>query len=876
VDTKSSPNRPSNNGIQKPVARPMDENTLFDDAWNEVKQPQETLSELSSSQGGVKAAIDAWSTKSKDTRKERPARTSPRENGAKVSPKPTDFSAFDRTTRADASEAAPRADSPGSFSFRTREDNSTMTRETKQSDGSWIAHEEANTISSETSVGGSHASPFISSPSSYASSHMTVGAPGSFFRPMEAVNDFEEATNDHIMLGQLSVESTDDEESSELPSHLFKSSSYDASKSGDSDLSFLLEQMQSDSETEDSGIRLLSTNGTTLPEATKNDNNDQSTLIGQYHIKSSSEDSTTAHRTLGTNDNEKSTLLGQSLLDSALYQESKSSDTSDSHVVKWWQNTDPLERRKRFESTMLEKSPKQWAAPTNLFGMAMKRKDSSEDLFSGLSYDEASENDIISDQSESVFSGMTPPFETANLTCFPPPPPAPRLETSSTSDQYGTILLHGSQAIDSVSSDITTSVLADNVSRDQVDWARREATEVIKEELTAELEEEEETVHDGDVLSDSRQKEGNINTGNSRSVENSATKSLEPSIYAGTAPYDDEASGFIAKDDSIFMRLGQKILDAFPICWAPIDSFEQDGSESHSMLADSRSPAQSPLNDYEQKVWDEWHKQDSKSGTKEEDSVGNSNASEAVERQLEDIEHQPEVIERRENAHRKLNQYAESAKTASKNKMASELSIEDTPTEKKVKKLEAVAVNKDPVPAQLSSPITLSSRRILEKFSSTMKHHGMEVLKLNRDKKWQERFITVSKEVLWVKAGEVNSRSGDRAQCPIGILWMKRFIVGKEYGVSAIGRLGRGGVLCDQLVKVSASARSSLDQPLSKKHQDKFKDAVPVNLEYTAGGGPKCVVLLCKTTDAAHFLCTGLRVIMDVLKKANICQEGEL
>jgi hypothetical protein len=77
-------------------------------------------------------------------------------------------------------------------------------------------------------------------------------------------------------------------------------------------------------------------------------------------------------------------------------------------------------------------------------------------------------------------------------------------------------------------------------------------------------------------------------------------------------------------------------------------------------------------------------------------------------------------------------------------------------------------------------------------------------------------------------------------------------------------------------VKVSASARSSLDQPLSKKHQDKFKDAVPVNLEYTAGGGPKCVVLLCKTTDAAHFLCTGLRVIMDVLKKANICQEGEL
>jgi hypothetical protein len=346
-----------------------------------------------------------------------------------------------------------------------------------------------------------------------------------------------------------------------------------------------------------------------------------------------------------------------------------------------------------------------------------------------------------------------------------------------------------------------------------------------------------------------------------------------------------------------------------------LNSFDLEGAETHSMMADCRSLPQSTMNDYERKVWDNWDKQDSKPGTKDEASAGITDVTEVVERFIPEVaEHSPEVVarspefterlpadverppeyaehhqgcvERRQNAHQKLMQYAKSAKTmtASENALDSGPSTEDSTLQKEAKKHEAEAACEDyiptlpsPPPLNVSPPLTLSQRRILEKFSSTMKRHGMEVLKLNRDKKWQTRFLTVSKEVLWVKPGDVNGHYGDRAQCPLGILWMKRFNAAKDYSVSAVGRQGRGGVLCDQLVKVSATGCSNVGHSLNKKQQNTFKFAVAVNLTYSACGVSKSVFLLCKSTDAAHFLCTGLRVLMDALQRENnSSQEGKL
>jgi hypothetical protein len=162
-----------------------------------------------------------------------------------------------------------------------------------------------------------------------------------------------------------------------------------------------------------------------------------------------------------------------------------------------------------------------------------------------------------------------------------------------------------------------------------------------------------------------------------------------------------------------------------------------------------------------------------------------------------------------------------------------------------------------------STPLSHSQRRILEKFSSTLKNHGLEVLKLNRHTKWETRYLTVSKEVHWLNAGESNRLSGDRGQCPLGMLWLKRFNAGKRHSVELIKDQGRGGFWFSHLTKVSAASRTEVNYPTSGKLQEKFKDSVPVIVECQN----RSLTFLCKTTDEAHFLCTGLRVVMDVLKR---------
>lgn len=271
-------------------------------------------------------------------------------------------------------------------------------------------------------------------------------------------------------------------------------------------------------------------------------------------------------------------------------------------------------------------------------------------------------------------------------------------------------------------------------------------------------------------------------------------------------------------------------------------TMDDDGTASNTLP--------STLNEYEQKVWDEWNRQDD--STQEAKTVST------------------EAVERRENAHRELVQYAKSAKSASDGEKGRDSSMEESPAPTEGTESDdesSKSLPEDPAVTPNSAKFSVSQRRILEKFSSTLKHQGMEVLKLNRDKKWQARYLVVSKEVLWLNAAEVNGHSGDRGQCPLGLLWTKRFNAAKEYSITAIDRQGRGGVLLDQLVKVSATARSDLGHALSKKQQEKFKESVAISVDYTQNGSKKVVVLLCRTTDAAHFLCTGLRVVIDVLKR---------
>jgi hypothetical protein len=834
----------------------------------EKQDPGSAASEVLSSPGGVKAAIDAWTSKSKEASNKKNtgiSRSSPEGN-----------------------RSAPSCDN-------------------KVSNGSLNTHDDANVVSSEMSLGSSHASTFFSSSSSHASSKMSVGAPGSFFRPMG--NDFEEVRNDN-MLGQLSGTSTDDD-SSELPCHLFPNSSAISrkEKKEDSELLFLLEQMESESNSEDSGIKLL-TSKKPGPRRTfiEQEEKNHPSLAEQDYIVSSSGDisSSTDQRTASVTLNELSTLYGQSLLESEqetdkrkeipaslLRDDTESSQSSDSRFIKWWQKTDPAKRRQKFESHSVPAST--LATSFGRRGTTLLYDDDEEDLFSGLSYDdddeEAKKNTVRYDDqrrgsfgADDVFSGVSVGSrasqagnscgtKSTNQSAVPPPPPPPPLQ-ETTIDHYGTILVNGSQALDSVGSDITSSVLGNDLPKD---WTRREATAVITEEMTADIEDEEDTTtgNDAHVIRDRPRQEGSVKTGTSREGNDREAEVNEDTMY-GEKPLDDEegstfASSETPKGNPVFMNLGCSALEPFSfadgICGPRSADKGLSLSESQSLTAtvddetDGSQTLPSTLNEYEQKVWDEWNRQDV-----EADSTAGGEEEKAVS---------TEALERRENAHRELVQFAESAKRAGNSEQGRESTTEENSTStddaESVGRSEAPANESDLSPQ--SSKFSVSQRRILEKFSSTLKQHGLEVLKLNRDKKWQTRYLVVSKEVLWLNADDVNCHSGDRGQCPIGMLWTKRFSVGKEYSITSIDRHGRGGVLLDQLVKVSATARSGLGHPLTKKQQGKFKESVAISVDYTQNGEKKSVVLLCRTTDAAHFLCTGLRVVIDVLKREKATDE---
>lgn len=165
--------------------------------------------------------------------------------------------------------------------------------------------------------------------------------------------------------------------------------------------------------------------------------------------------------------------------------------------------------------------------------------------------------------------------------------------------------------------------------------------------------------------------------------------------------------------------------------------------------------------------------------------------------------------------------------------------------------------------------LSLRERRILEKFSSRLSSTGLEVLKQNRDRKWQSRFVTISKEVTWLSPEESSHHhSGDRFPCPRGILWLKKFPgKSKDVSLSNIDKLGRGGLAFSQLISASVSDVKSFGSTLTRRQHAMFKGSSMVCLDYTCGSSTRSVLLLCKNADNAEFLATGMNMISTLLKR---------
>lgn len=166
--------------------------------------------------------------------------------------------------------------------------------------------------------------------------------------------------------------------------------------------------------------------------------------------------------------------------------------------------------------------------------------------------------------------------------------------------------------------------------------------------------------------------------------------------------------------------------------------------------------------------------------------------------------------------------------------------------------------------------LSFSQRSLMEKFSKQLTAVGVQVLKLNTRKQWQTRYFTVSTEQIALSAHEAISKTGEIAQCPKALLWLKKFNPKNGgYGIINIDKNGHGGMLLVDLVDIQVSDRKDdmLGNPIPKKLLDIFENSVLVTLKYKMKGILRSIEFRCRDNDEAQFLCTCMRVIRDLLRR---------
>jgi hypothetical protein len=156
-------------------------------------------------------------------------------------------------------------------------------------------------------------------------------------------------------------------------------------------------------------------------------------------------------------------------------------------------------------------------------------------------------------------------------------------------------------------------------------------------------------------------------------------------------------------------------------------------------------------------------------------------------------------------------------------------------------------------------------KQLLDRFCWKLLHDGMEVLKLNSDKIWQTRYLTVSQEVTWL-SNEVagGAKEAESSNFPKALLWVKKLTASKDQSVNGIEKNGKGGILFSHVACVEELTGRHI--PVSKKQlHGKFKDSVTVVLKSTDEGGSKIVYFRCGTRQEALVLCAGCNMISKLL-----------
>ena len=133
-----------------------------------------------------------------------------------------------------------------------------------------------------------------------------------------------------------------------------------------------------------------------------------------------------------------------------------------------------------------------------------------------------------------------------------------------------------------------------------------------------------------------------------------------------------------------------------------------------------------------------------------------------------------------------------------------------------------------------------------------LRREGVEVLKLNREKNWQSRFLTITAE----------TQFAGNASIPVGLLWLKRFDQGKPYTLASIDKKGKGGILFNGIESIAVTKdKNALNR---KQKNGKFKDSITFALY----SNKREILFRCMTKEDAFALSLGFQAILDHIRSA--------
>jgi len=186
-------------------------------------------------------------------------------------------------------------------------------------------------------------------------------------------------------------------------------------------------------------------------------------------------------------------------------------------------------------------------------------------------------------------------------------------------------------------------------------------------------------------------------------------------------------------------------------------------------------------------------------------------------------------------------------------------------------------ISEEPSAASVAATATvISVKQSLShprEFPAVLKNDGIEVLKLGRRKKWQVRYLTVSREMMWVNSRDT---AGDIGQCPKALLWLKRFD-NRLHGISSLRSNGRGGLLFSNLLSMRTIDRESeLPVSIPKRMVKKFPGIAGVTLDYTFDKGNRRSLLLCfKSKQDSNSFVSAMKFIKHALDEQHVSFQGK-